>query len=167
MRRRYPCRAARLGACCALLLLALPVVSAETADAVPRLIDLGARSCIPCRKMAPILDALREEYAGRLKVSFIDVAAASADRNLVVDRESHAALTTYDPQRQGVAIAAEQMGAEQGSQPVLGKALARADLAAPVITPNAVRCVGEERGQQDDEHEELRTPGRIGIGQRQ
>jgi len=57
-----------------------PVVSTQDAAAgttatvpLPRLVDLGAHSCIPCKKMAPILDDLRREYAGRLKVEFIDV----------------------------------------------------------------------------------------------
>jgi thioredoxin 1 len=41
--------------------------------AVPRLVDLGAGKCIPCKKMAPILEELRKEFAGRLDVEFIDV----------------------------------------------------------------------------------------------
>jgi thioredoxin len=40
---------------------------------LPRLVDLGAGKCIPCRKMAPILDELKKEYAGRMEVQFIDV----------------------------------------------------------------------------------------------
>ena len=40
---------------------------------VPRLVDLGAGKCIPCRKMAPILEELKKEYAGRMDVEFIDV----------------------------------------------------------------------------------------------
>ena len=39
----------------------------------PRLLDLGADKCVPCKMMAPILDDLKEEYAGRLDVEFIDV----------------------------------------------------------------------------------------------
>jgi thioredoxin 1 len=39
----------------------------------PRLLDLGADKCIPCKKMAPILEAMKEEFAGRLQVDFIDV----------------------------------------------------------------------------------------------
>ncbi len=35
--------------------------------------DLGAGKCIPCKAMAPILDQLRSDYAGRLDVMFIDV----------------------------------------------------------------------------------------------
>lgn len=42
-------------------------------ETLPRLVDLGAKQCIPCKKMAPILEELREEYAGRLEVEFIDV----------------------------------------------------------------------------------------------
>lgn len=41
--------------------------------AVPKLIDLGATKCIPCKMMAPILEELKREYAGRLVVEFIDV----------------------------------------------------------------------------------------------
>ncbi len=40
---------------------------------LPRLVDLGAGKCIPCKAMAPILEALRAEYAGRMEVQFIDV----------------------------------------------------------------------------------------------
>ena len=40
---------------------------------LPRLVDLGAGKCIPCKMMAPILAELKKEYAGRLKVEFIDV----------------------------------------------------------------------------------------------
>lgn len=39
---------------------------------LPKLIDLGSKSCIPCKKMAPILDSLREEYKGRAEIIFID-----------------------------------------------------------------------------------------------
>jgi thioredoxin 1 len=47
--------------------------TASSAKGVPRLVDLGAGKCIPCKAMAPILDQLRSEYAGRLDVIFIDV----------------------------------------------------------------------------------------------
>jgi thioredoxin 1 len=39
----------------------------------PRLVDLGADKCVPCKLMAPILEELRRDYAGRLDVVFIDV----------------------------------------------------------------------------------------------
>ena len=40
---------------------------------LPRLVDLGAGKCIPCKMMAPILEELKTEYAGILRVDFIDV----------------------------------------------------------------------------------------------
>ncbi|MBI2929607.1 MAG: hypothetical protein HYY24_28425 [Verrucomicrobia bacterium] len=40
---------------------------------IPRLVDLGAGKCIPCKLMAPILEELKTEYAGRFEVVFIDV----------------------------------------------------------------------------------------------
>jgi thioredoxin 1 len=40
---------------------------------VPRLVDLGANRCVPCRAMAPILEDLKKDYTGRLEVQFIDV----------------------------------------------------------------------------------------------
>ena len=50
--------------------------AAAAADAtakLPKLLDLGANKCIPCKAMAPILEGLKKEYAGRMKVEFIDV----------------------------------------------------------------------------------------------
>src|ERR1035438_2634672 len=41
--------------------------------ALPRLLDLGAGKCIPCKKMAPILEELKKEYAGKMEVEFVDV----------------------------------------------------------------------------------------------
>lgn len=40
---------------------------------LPRMLDLGADKCVPCKKMAPILAELRAEYAGRADIDFIDV----------------------------------------------------------------------------------------------
>ncbi|NLF38905.1 hypothetical protein GX586_05630 [bacterium] len=40
---------------------------------LPRLVDLGAGKCIPCKMMAPILEDLKKEYAGTFDVQFIDV----------------------------------------------------------------------------------------------
>ena len=48
-------------------------VPATAMVSLPRLVDLGAHSCIPCKKMAPILEELRKEFEGRLRVDFIDV----------------------------------------------------------------------------------------------
>ena len=40
---------------------------------LPRLVDLGADKCIPCKMMAPILEGLKKEYAGKMDVEFLDV----------------------------------------------------------------------------------------------
>ncbi|MDF1578355.1 MAG: thioredoxin family protein [Desulfurivibrionaceae bacterium] len=37
------------------------------------MVDLGAKTCVPCKMMAPILEELQEEYRGRAEVIFIDV----------------------------------------------------------------------------------------------
>ena len=49
--------------------------SIETTEAVrlPRLLDLGAKSCVPCKMMVPVLDTLTTVYEGKLTVEFIDV----------------------------------------------------------------------------------------------
>lgn len=40
---------------------------------IPRMVDLGATKCIPCKMMAPILEDLKKTYVGKLDVEFIDV----------------------------------------------------------------------------------------------
>ncbi len=40
---------------------------------LPRMLDLGAHACIPCKMMAPILDELKQDYAEVFKTEFIDV----------------------------------------------------------------------------------------------
>jgi len=52
--------------------VATDIPSAQ-ATGLPRLIDLGATTCIPCKLMAPVLEGLKKEYAGRMQVDFIDV----------------------------------------------------------------------------------------------
>jgi thioredoxin 1 len=45
----------------------------RTSEGLPRLLDLGFTSCIPCKMMAPILEQLKQEQAGKVQVDFIDV----------------------------------------------------------------------------------------------
>lgn len=55
---------------------AVPAVEAGMVPAssgLPLLLDLGSTSCIPCKLMAPVLEQLRAEQAGKLQVDFIDV----------------------------------------------------------------------------------------------
>jgi thioredoxin 1 len=40
---------------------------------LPRLVDLGADKCIPCKMMAPILAEFQRDYADRFVTEFIDV----------------------------------------------------------------------------------------------
>jgi thioredoxin 1 len=40
---------------------------------LPKLLDFGAGTCIPCKKMAPILQELSEEYKGRVAIKIIEV----------------------------------------------------------------------------------------------
>jgi thioredoxin 1 len=47
--------------------------AAPAAARLPRLVDLGADKCIPCKAMAPILAELRTSLAARVTVEFIDV----------------------------------------------------------------------------------------------
>lgn len=49
-----------------------PAVS-RTAALYPALVDVGAKQCIPCKMMEPVLEELKAEYAGVLRVEFIDV----------------------------------------------------------------------------------------------
>jgi len=40
---------------------------------LPKLLDFGAGTCIPCKKMAPILQELTEEYKGKVVIKIIEV----------------------------------------------------------------------------------------------
>ncbi|MBN1424363.1 thioredoxin family protein [Candidatus Fermentibacteria bacterium] len=46
--------------------------------ALPRLVDLGADKCVPCKMMAPILGELKRDYADQFGVEVIDVWKDSA-----------------------------------------------------------------------------------------
>jgi thioredoxin 1 len=37
------------------------------------MVDLGAKECVPCKMMAPILVELEKEYQGRASIIFVDV----------------------------------------------------------------------------------------------
>ena len=61
-----------------LLLIASPAALFAIAADVPvkgmvTMVDLGAKACIPCKMMTPILEKLEKEYAGRAAVIFFDV----------------------------------------------------------------------------------------------
>ena len=52
---------------------AVEASAATQSKPLPRLVDLGAGKCIPCKMMAPILKDLKTTYAGTMDVVFIDV----------------------------------------------------------------------------------------------
>jgi thioredoxin 1 len=61
-----------------LLLFARPAAVFAAPPEVPvkgmvTMVDLGAKKCIPCKMMAPILEKLERVYAGRAAVVFLDV----------------------------------------------------------------------------------------------
>ena len=64
-----------------LALVVLPVAPAACAldlSEIPEkgtitMIDLGAKKCIPCKMMTPILDKLEKAYEGTARIVFIDV----------------------------------------------------------------------------------------------
>lgn len=61
---------------CLALAVALSVAvsgGAQQAPKLPKLLDLGAVGCIPCKLMAPILEELKTELAGKIDVEFADV----------------------------------------------------------------------------------------------
>ena len=59
-------------------LFAPGIEAAEEASPIPvpgmvTMVDLGAKKCIPCKMMAPILEELEKEYKDRAAIIFIDV----------------------------------------------------------------------------------------------
>lgn len=44
-----------------------------TSQGLPVIVDYGADSCIPCVNMAPVLEKLNKEMAGRVYIKFADV----------------------------------------------------------------------------------------------
>jgi len=46
---------------------------AALASGKPSVADFGARTCIPCKKMAPILEELSRELKGKANITFTDV----------------------------------------------------------------------------------------------
>ena len=61
------------GACCPALASLSAFSNLALTNALPKLVDLGAGKCIPCKMMAPILEQMKKDYAGTLDVEFIDV----------------------------------------------------------------------------------------------
>ena len=68
-----------------LLLLSFAVPSVYASDSTPEsllklpvpgmvtMIDLGAKKCIPCKMMAPIMEKMEQKYKDKAAIVFIDV----------------------------------------------------------------------------------------------
>lgn len=52
-------------------------IRAALSSGRPTVADFGARTCIPCKKMAPILEELNRELKGKANVTFTDVWATT------------------------------------------------------------------------------------------
>jgi thioredoxin 1 len=64
----------------AFLLMSVAVVRAEPGippdvpvKGMVTMVDLGAKSCIPCKMMAPIMEKLEKDYKDKAAILFIDV----------------------------------------------------------------------------------------------
>jgi thioredoxin 1 len=53
-------------------------VKSALSSGKPVVIELGARTCPSCKKMAPIIESLADEFRGKAAVLFIDVIKDSA-----------------------------------------------------------------------------------------
>ncbi len=54
------------------------IIASETPPQAPTkgmvtMVDIGAKKCIPCKMMAPIMEELEKEYKGKASILFIDV----------------------------------------------------------------------------------------------
>lgn len=60
------------------ILIAMPTQYAWSTPEIPvqdmvTMVDLGSKSCIPCKLMEPILEELQTEYNGKAAILFVDV----------------------------------------------------------------------------------------------
>lgn len=46
----------------------------EPKTALPRMVDLGRGQCTPCKMMAPVLNELKQTYAGVIDIEYINIA---------------------------------------------------------------------------------------------
>jgi len=71
----------RYAVSCACIVFGASVCCAETNhdfNALPvkgtvTMVDLGAKKCIPCKMMAPIMEKMEKKYEGKAAIVFIDV----------------------------------------------------------------------------------------------
>ncbi|MBA7637948.1 hypothetical protein ES703_45597 [subsurface metagenome] len=51
----------------------MPAAKEGVSSGLPVLLELGSQGCPPCRRMTPILNKLKAEYAGKFEIRYIDV----------------------------------------------------------------------------------------------
>ncbi|MBV6481483.1 MAG: hypothetical protein DIKNOCCD_01206 [bacterium] len=61
-------------------------INSQPTAKLPRLVELGGEKCIPCMQMAPIIEELQKEYAGRVNIEKIDVGKVHSAINLYAVR---------------------------------------------------------------------------------
>lgn len=76
LKRRLFCWISVTGVCLALVFF--PQGSAGDNVQIPvkgmvTMVDLGAKSCIPCKMMEPVLEKLERQYRGKAAIVFIDI----------------------------------------------------------------------------------------------
>lgn len=62
----------------AAMLMAIPHMAHAASETIPvpdkvTVVDLGSKSCIPCKMMAPVLENLQKSYGDKAAIIFIDV----------------------------------------------------------------------------------------------
>ncbi|MGE5480346.1 MAG: thioredoxin family protein [Chloroflexota bacterium] len=55
------------------LTMLIPVNYAQSKKAKITFIELGSNSCVPCKKMQPVMKSVEKKYGAQLKVVFYDV----------------------------------------------------------------------------------------------
>ena len=46
---------------------------ASGVSSLPKLVEVGSGSCVPCKMMKPIIEELKKEYADKFKIEFHDI----------------------------------------------------------------------------------------------
>jgi len=59
----------------------LPNVQNPTADTSVKItfVELGSETCIPCKKMRPVMDSIQQKYGNQIFIKFIDALKNSSE----------------------------------------------------------------------------------------